>query len=123
MTDSLGRILIVEDEEALSLLLRYNLEAEGYRYTRIANPTTAAQYFHLLRRQARLLQTDPLPLIVLIFGLGFMLGSSFGAANPPRAFGHAGAKCLAFSRCPQRRQPGAAQLAADPARAVQGAEG
>ena len=25
------------------------------------------------------------------FGLGFMLGSSFGAANPPRAFGHAGA--------------------------------
>ena len=32
---------------------------------RIANPTTASQYFHLLRRQARLLQTDPLPLIVL----------------------------------------------------------
>jgi 2-oxoglutarate dehydrogenase E1 component len=32
---------------------------------RIANPTTAAQYFHLLRRQAGLLQTDPLPLIVL----------------------------------------------------------
>lgn len=32
---------------------------------RIANPTTAAQYFHLLRRQARLLQEDPLPLIVM----------------------------------------------------------
>lgn len=32
---------------------------------RIANPTTAAQYFHLLRRQAALLKTDPLPLIVL----------------------------------------------------------
>jgi 2-oxoglutarate dehydrogenase E1 component len=32
---------------------------------RIANPTSAAQYFHLLRRQAALLQTDPLPLIVL----------------------------------------------------------
>ena len=32
---------------------------------RIANPTTAAQYFHLLRRQALLLTTDPLPLIVL----------------------------------------------------------
>jgi 2-oxoglutarate dehydrogenase E1 component len=32
---------------------------------RIANPTTAAQYFHLLRRQAKLLTTDPLPLIVL----------------------------------------------------------
>jgi 2-oxoglutarate dehydrogenase E1 component len=32
---------------------------------RIANCTTAAQYFHLLRRQAALLQVDPLPLIVL----------------------------------------------------------
>jgi 2-oxoglutarate dehydrogenase E1 component len=32
---------------------------------RIANPTTAAQYFHLLRRQALLLTTDPLPLVVL----------------------------------------------------------
>jgi 2-oxoglutarate dehydrogenase E1 component len=32
---------------------------------RIANCTTAAQYFHLLRRQALLLSTDPLPLIVL----------------------------------------------------------
>lgn len=31
---------------------------------RIASPTTAAQYFHLLRRQALLLKTDPLPLIV-----------------------------------------------------------
>ncbi len=32
---------------------------------RIANATTAAQYFHLLRRQALLLGTDPLPLIVM----------------------------------------------------------
>jgi 2-oxoglutarate dehydrogenase E1 component len=32
---------------------------------RLANCTTAAQYFHLLRRQALLLATDPLPLIVL----------------------------------------------------------
>lgn len=32
---------------------------------RIANCTTAAQYFHLLRRQAHLLKTDPLPLIVM----------------------------------------------------------
>jgi 2-oxoglutarate dehydrogenase E1 component len=31
---------------------------------RIAYPTTAAQYFHLLRRQAALLTKDPLPLIV-----------------------------------------------------------
>jgi 2-oxoglutarate dehydrogenase E1 component len=32
---------------------------------RVANCTTAAQYFHLLRRQAALLVEDPLPLIVL----------------------------------------------------------
>jgi 2-oxoglutarate dehydrogenase E1 component len=32
---------------------------------RIANCTTAGQYFHLLRRQAALLSVDPLPLIVL----------------------------------------------------------
>ncbi len=32
---------------------------------RLANCTTAAQYFHLLRRQALLLRTDPLPLVVL----------------------------------------------------------
>jgi 2-oxoglutarate dehydrogenase E1 component len=31
---------------------------------RIAYPTTAAQYFHLLRRQAMILKTDPLPLVV-----------------------------------------------------------
>jgi 2-oxoglutarate dehydrogenase E1 component len=32
---------------------------------RVANCTTAAQYFHLLRRQASLLTRDPLPLVVL----------------------------------------------------------
>jgi 2-oxoglutarate dehydrogenase E1 component len=32
---------------------------------RVANPTNAAQYFHLLRRQAALLSVDPLPLIVM----------------------------------------------------------
>jgi 2-oxoglutarate dehydrogenase E1 component len=32
---------------------------------RIANCTTAAQYFHLLRRQSALLHVDPLPLVVL----------------------------------------------------------
>ena len=32
------------------------------------------------------------------FGLGFMLGASFGAANPPSCFGHAGAGgSLAFA--------------------------
>jgi 2-oxoglutarate dehydrogenase E1 component len=32
---------------------------------RIVNCTTAAQYFHVLRRQALLLGTDPLPLVML----------------------------------------------------------
>lgn len=32
---------------------------------RIVNPTTSSQYFHLLRRQALLLKSDPLPLIVM----------------------------------------------------------
>jgi 2-oxoglutarate dehydrogenase E1 component len=32
---------------------------------RVMNCTTAAQYFHLLRRQAALLRRDPLPLVVL----------------------------------------------------------
>ncbi len=32
---------------------------------RVANCTTAAQYFHLLRRQSVLLKTDPLPLIIM----------------------------------------------------------
>jgi 2-oxoglutarate dehydrogenase E1 component len=48
---SSGRI-----ERFLSLAAETNL--------RIAYPSTAAQYFHLLRRQALLLKTDPLPLIV-----------------------------------------------------------
>jgi 2-oxoglutarate dehydrogenase E1 component len=41
------------------------LELSATTNLRVANCTTAAQYFHLLRRQAALLQTDPLPLIVM----------------------------------------------------------
>jgi len=44
-------------ERFLNLAADFNL--------RIANCTTAAQYFHLLRRQSILLKTDPLPLIVM----------------------------------------------------------
>jgi len=44
-------------ERFLNLAAKTNL--------RIANPTTAAQFFHLLRRQALLLKSDPLPLIAL----------------------------------------------------------
>ncbi len=41
------------------------LQAAAGINLRLANCTTAAQYFHLLRRQALLLDTDPLPLFVL----------------------------------------------------------
>ena len=36
MTGQSAQILIVEDEEPLSLLLRYNLEAEGYGVETVA---------------------------------------------------------------------------------------
>jgi 2-oxoglutarate dehydrogenase E1 component len=41
------------------------LEATAGTNLRLVNCTTAAQYFHLLRRQAKLLHKDPLPLFVL----------------------------------------------------------
>ncbi len=66
---------------SLVLLLPHGLEGQGPDHSsarperilqsaaetnlRLANCTTAAQYFHLLRRQAALLETDPLPLVVL----------------------------------------------------------
>ncbi|HLJ59763.1 MAG TPA: 2-oxoglutarate dehydrogenase E1 component [bacterium] len=66
---------------SLVLLLPHGAEGQGPDHTsgrlerflelaaeinlRIANCTTAAQYFHLLRRQAALLRTDPLPLVVM----------------------------------------------------------
>ena len=41
------------------------LQAAADINLRLVNCTTAAQYFHLLRRQAMLLTRDPLPLVVL----------------------------------------------------------
>jgi 2-oxoglutarate dehydrogenase E1 component len=41
------------------------LQAAADINLRLVNCTTAAQYFHVLRRQAALLERDPLPLIVL----------------------------------------------------------
>jgi len=41
------------------------LNAAADTNIRVVNCTTAAQYFHVLRRQALLLETDPLPLIVM----------------------------------------------------------
>ncbi len=49
---------------------------------RIANPTTSAQYFHLLRRQAHLLKTDPLPLVVMTPKI-FLRNAAVN--SPPRA--------------------------------------
>lgn len=41
------------------------LELSAEDNVRVANCTTAAQYFHLLRRQAALLGTDPRPLVLM----------------------------------------------------------
>jgi 2-oxoglutarate dehydrogenase E1 component len=66
---------------SLALLLPHGYEGQGPDHSsarlerflnsaadtnmRIVNCTTAAQYFHVLRRQALLLATDPLPLVVM----------------------------------------------------------
>jgi len=41
------------------------LQLAANRNIRVANCTTSAQYFHLLRRQALLLESDPRPLIIM----------------------------------------------------------
>jgi 2-oxoglutarate dehydrogenase E1 component len=51
-------------EHSSARLERYLQLAADYN-VRIANCTTAAQYFHLLRQQSHLLRRDPRPLIVM----------------------------------------------------------
>jgi 2-oxoglutarate dehydrogenase E1 component len=70
-----------EQTPGLVLLLPHGFEGQGPDHStgrlerflnlgaeiniRVTYPGSAAQYFHLLRRQAMLLETDPLPLIVM----------------------------------------------------------
>jgi 2-oxoglutarate dehydrogenase E1 component len=88
---------------ALVLLLPHGYEGQGPDHSsgrlerflnlaagknlRVANCTSAANYFHLLRRQAALLKVDPLPLVVMTPKslLRHPLVSS-----PPRAFSEGG---------------------------------
>ena len=51
--------------EHSSARLERFLELAADENIRVANCTTAAQYFHLLRRQAAVLTTDPRPLIIM----------------------------------------------------------
>ncbi|HEX5724816.1 MAG TPA: 2-oxoglutarate dehydrogenase E1 component [Longimicrobiaceae bacterium] len=70
-----------QQTSGLTLLLPHGYEGQGPEHSsarlerflqlsaednlRVANCTTSAQYFHLLRRQARLLDADPRPLVVM----------------------------------------------------------
>ena len=88
--------------EHSSARLERFLEAAADINLRVANCTTAAQYFHLLRRQAALLLTDPLPLVVL-------------DAEEPAAASHGGVAAAGPRRRPlgaRAHRPGGARACA-----------
>jgi CubicO group peptidase (beta-lactamase class C family) len=65
-------------------------EVDGVRLLR---PETVARV-----TEERVRGRDEVIMVETAYGLGFMLGSTFGAANPPHVFGHAGAGgSLAFA--------------------------
>jgi 2-oxoglutarate dehydrogenase E1 component len=88
-----------EQQSGLILLLPHGYEGQGPEHSsarlerflqvaaednvRVANCTTAVQYFHILRRQVRLLQLDPRPLILLT---PKSLLRHPGATSPVKAF-------------------------------------
>jgi len=75
------------------------LAAEGN--LRVAIPTTAAQYFHLLRRQALLLKTDPLPLVIFT-PKGFLRHPS--AASTPNQLAQGNWQPLLKEQQPQEKE-------------------
>ena len=69
------------------------LVGDGLDGQRLVGPETIA-----MATTERVRGPDQVIGVESCFGLGFMLGRSFGAANPPSAFGHAGAGgSLAFA--------------------------
>ncbi|MEB2334689.1 MAG: 2-oxoglutarate dehydrogenase E1 component [Anaerolineaceae bacterium] len=67
---------------------------------RVAIPTTAAQYFHLLRRQALLLKTDPLPLVIFT-PKGFLRHPL--SASAPKQLAQSGWQPLLEEAVPKRK--------------------
>ena len=82
---------------------------------RVANCTTSANYFHLLRRQAALLKVDPLPLVVMT--PKSLLRHPL-VASPLRAFTEGGWQPVIDRQSPPPRNPGEPVPALPPAESI-----